>query len=187
MQLPHAKIEAAAGTNDIRYYLNVVHVDADKSRLVATDGHILAVHKVDLNGDKSAIVPVEAFKAARSGGRKEASPIELNPEPETDDPVHADYMVYNHRKKDVEYFTPIDGIFPNVDRVIPEKPTGPPDIILDAELLVRLQRALTANENNPGVKLWLGEDSLAAIYVEPTRVHANDDPDAFGVIMPMRS
>ena len=70
-------------------------------------------------------------------------------------------------------------------RAIPKKPSGHPDLCLNAELLVRLQRALSGHPNT-GVKLWLPKEELSAIYVEPTATHEDDDPDAFGVIMSMR-
>jgi DNA polymerase-3 subunit beta len=182
MKLPTARIEEAAAEKDIRYYLNGVYVDAERGRLVATDGHILACHVHEPNGQKSAIVPIDVVKAARVGGRKATLEIRAVTEEHTNQPM---FEATNGRTGAVLRNQPIDGKFPEYQRVIPEKPAGEPTITLNAELLVRLQRALSEKPaSESGVKLWITDDKHAAIYVETTD-HA--ETGAVGVIMPMRN
>lgn len=164
MKLPNAEIEKACATKDVRSYLNQPWLDVENKRLVATDGHIMAVHPVELgDDDTTGPVTLEAIKAARKtsgnaiivNGRLEIEGVASFPRPDV-------------------------GRYAQYEKVIPKKPDREPDLAIDANLLLNLAKALNGKGQKPqGIMLWLPKKYGSAIY-------AQGKSDAVGVIMPMK-
>jgi len=161
------KIEqACANKSDVRYCLHGVLIDPDHKVAVATNGQIMAITPVDIEGEQlqDRIMPLESVKAAQ---KKECG-FELT-----------DTGVKVSNCESVSDFKYVDGKFPNYRAVIEPKTDN--YIVLNAELLVRLQRALTdKGRTDAGVKLYIPETAGDGCRVESTT-----NPDNYGVIMPM--
>lgn len=165
MKAPKAKLENVCekATKGARHYLTAPYLDVAKARLIATNGHALALHPVEIgDGDTTGHVPVDALKAARA--KRADGVIVLNG---------------NATAGGVQYPRPDLGQYPDVDRVIPAKPDTPPTVIFDAELLLDLVRALT--DKKPIVRVWVGKPG-DALYIEA--MHAPEG--VVGVLMPCR-
>jgi len=186
MKVTDQKIEQCQAKSDVRYFLRDIYLDkqdADKPVLVATNGNILAViPAIDADNDTEGFISAEALKAAR---RKECGSVTLNGAQDVlNGPSFPRPLTTDDGRPDAKY--------PDWRRVVPENP-GKPDICLDAELVIRLARALCDVKGNAPKMLRLhlartdsGEiDRTGAVYVEPDL----SDPaemGTFGVIMPCR-
>lgn len=166
------QIEKSAAKKDIRENLNYVYLDRDNDRLLATDGHILAVVPAQCaDDDVSGYVSVDAIKAARKANKHDAT-IKAN----------GSLAVVNGPTFD----RPDPGLpFPDIDRVIPEV-TGDPDIALNAKLLLQLAEAISDTPNRI-VHLRFARNSAGDICgSSAVHVTSGNNPDNFGVIMPVR-
>ncbi len=117
-----------AGKNDIRYYLNGVLFEykGHELTLVATDGHRCAIAKIKIENDDnvsaSFILAIEDVKAIRTVLLKKEN---LNVEVEItvgDDELINFKIGYNNIS-----FKPINGTFPQYERVIPNLDAKSPD------------------------------------------------------------
>ena len=181
MKIPETLIELAVSEDKFRPVMQGVHFDATTKRLIATDGHIMASVPVEADAtDHAGIIPVVALKAARKlakDKRNRAMPaavkIACNGSVTVSDGVASETHAY------------IDGTFPNIDLILKGAPLpeGPPTIILDAELLLTLAKAIGPKMNNGGyrVALWIDSKRLGPAYVK-----ASANAEEFGLIMPMR-
>ncbi|WP_042299007.1 DNA polymerase III subunit beta [Paraburkholderia kururiensis] len=118
-------LQIIAPRDDIRYYLNGVYVEAKagETRLVATDGHRLAVYRIECNNDVpdgqavSLIVPnsvIERLRVSRT------SPDEVEIGWLDDGRAYVSH-------DDVRIaFTPTEGKFPDYRKVIPRTFTNTP-------------------------------------------------------------
>lgn len=163
------KTSFSMGNQDIRAYLNGLYFEVNKNNItvVATDGHRLAIGKVeqnnDLNHQKTVILP-----------RKTVS--ELNKILEKDGDMNITIYLsknYFHLKtNDTTIFSHlIDGSFPNYAQVIPtdHKNTA---IINRQDFLDNLQQAsIFVEERNKGVKLMF-KDSEVNIFSHSERGQA---------------
>ena len=125
---------------DVRYYLNGVLLQSStlQSRLVATDGHAVAVCRADAKDENQGafdiIIPNEAVKAILA--------IKAN-KYQIDEPI---VITQSGKEYRADYagqsilFTAIDGKFPDYQRVIPTSCDGTAAHI-DPDLLVRCKRA----------------------------------------------
>lgn len=183
MKYANTKIEkCVANKRDPRYYLQHVYLDADNARLLSTDGHHLAVLPVELEDqDTSGAVPADAFKAARKRSNlddKGQCSITINEHCETADGATLP-------RPDSDF------VYPDVDRIIPDRDGDRTEVIINADLLANIQAAITPNElgKQAGVVLSFarGEDGGIAAS-EAILVLDRQDPDsgALGVLMPMR-
>jgi len=126
LTLKKSQLKAASlhsGVKDIRYYLNGVclmvnGVDPVVVHLAATNGHTLFLGHADVvwtdepqKGDWQIIIPADAIKTALAGNRKQ-SLITLSALPDG-----------RYSLGDV-IFSPIDGKFPDIDRVISNELSG---------------------------------------------------------------
>lgn len=177
MKIPTNKIEAAAATEASRYTLQAVKLDVQQKRLMATDGHILAVIPAEVSADDhSGLISLETFKNIRGMEKrcKLAVEVKLNGKVTAESPTG--------ERLEHEYAT---GTFPNVDMVIP-KFDGPATISFDVKLLLRLAEALKSEpmgKHEPGfVSLWI-KDVNSPILVKSTK---SEDKGAIGVLMPCR-
>lgn len=173
MKLPQTEIERAASQGDIRVYMNYVHFDVDGKRIVASNGHILAVVPVEVEeGDTSGPIPAAAFKAARKAAGSHIDPsMKANgavilqdgstlPRPSADD----------------------IGPFPNWQTIMDRfKPSGI-SVTFNAELLLDLARAITTKGRYGRVitlHLAAEEPGKSAMKIEGAN-------GAFGLLMPCR-
>ena len=167
-------IEQCAGKNDVRHYLNHPYLDTENKRLIATDGHCLAVVPVELSeGDTSGPVSADALKAARKTitgisrvpYRTEAEIVCNGGLEVTDGPTFP--------RPD------LDGSkYPDIERITPDK-EGRICFGVKAQYLADVAKAI-ANSKYGGVTLWIDpKDPTAAILLE-------GENDAYGVVMPMR-
>jgi len=170
MFLPDSKIEKAVAKNDVRYYLQYVHYEPEKKRLVATNGHIAAVVEVAVGADDvEAMIPVEVFKRARDlakGAKSLPAQVEVN----------GCYKFVDQGQLPRETDA---GKFPDIDAVIPKKPDTEPTFCLDVKALAQLAEAIcrTDKKGKNIVRIWVNEKD------GPAFVEGNA---GIGVIMPCR-
>lgn len=161
----------AMAQQDVRYYLNglLLEVSADYIRVVATDGHRLALHteavKTPAKEKTQVIVPRK--------GILELSRLLA----EGDDDVML-AIGSNHIKARTQNFTftskLVDGKFPDYDRVLPKGGdkvvTGNRHALKDA-----LSRtAILSNEKFRGIRLNLSNDELKIVANNPEQEEAEE-------------
>lgn len=170
-----------AGVKDIRYYLNGVclRVGSAKSasavHLCSTDGNIAFIASLGLGewegeppkGPFELIIPYDAVKAAIKSADKRVKELTLESLPD------GRYMLGNI------VFTAVDGKFPDIRHVIPEKiepVTSPCQFNPDS-----LTRA------NDALRIYSGNKSAAWIVRHNANGAATmQAEDAFCLVMPMR-
>ncbi|WP_261496680.1 DNA polymerase III subunit beta [Burkholderia multivorans] len=178
-------VQIIAPRDDIRYYMNGVLVEAreKETRLVATDGHRLAVYRIECNNEVPAgesisiIVPnavIDRLKLAKE------TPDEVIFESAGSDGrmfvLHDDIRVT---------FSPIDGIFPNYRKVIPATVSGKagnykPAYLFDFQRVgAALKRQRTTRDVLPVVS-QNGRESAAVVQIQ-------GDENFVGVVMPIRA
>jgi hypothetical protein len=178
MKLNNQQIEQAVGKKDVRYYLNEAYLQCDDEgmRILATDGHILAVVPVESDEPQTeGFISVEALKAGRKAGS-------LTANGSLSVPSGASFPRPLTRDDGAP-----DAKFPDVKRIIPEH-SAAPDVQIDAELIIRLARALCdVKGTNPKlINLHFAKkddgsvDPGSAVYVEPA------NGNGYGVVMPCR-
>lgn len=161
----------AMAQQDVRYYLNglLFEVSADYLRVVATDGHRLALRteaiKIPTGAKSQVIVPRK--------GILELSRLLAD----TDDEVRI-VIGTNHIRAHTPNFTftskLVDGKFPDYDRVLPKGG----DKILTAvrsDLRQTLNRtAILSNEKFRGIRLLLSNDELKIVANNPEQEEAEE-------------
>src|SRR5690606_26457525 len=154
----------AMAQQDVRYYLNglLFEVSADYLRVVATDGHRLALHTEKLNSGASektqVIVPRKGI-------------LELTRLLSDGDEDVVLMLGSNHIRAKTANFTftskLVDGKFPDYDRVLPKGG----DKVLTAvrnDLRQALNRAaILSNEKFRGIGLLLAKDELKIVANNP--------------------
>ena len=167
-------IEQCAGKNDTRFYLNNPYLDAENKRLVATNGHCLAVVPVELSeGDTSGPVSADALKAARKtlavfnpdlNGEAE---LVCNDQLEVTDGPTFPRPSFNGNK------------YPDIDAVVPDK-KGRICVGVRVQYLADVAKAI-ADSKHGGVKLWIDPENS-----ETVSILLEGENGAYGVVMPMR-
>ena len=176
MRLPVGKIEQAASTEESPYTLKAVKLDVENKRMMATDGHILAIVPVEVDAtDHSGLLSVDSMKQIRAMQRRSKS-IPVN--------IAVNGKATATGKSETSEFELVTGQFPNVDAVIPtgKKYEGPATVCFNVDSLVRLAKALGADEAHQGtiVQLWIKDAS------SPVLVKTSENPEAIGVLTPCR-
>ncbi len=169
-----ALVQYAMAQQDIRYYLNglLMVIDAGELRMVATDGHRLAVATREV--------------AAEGLGRQEVilprkTIIELTKLlADTDDPVAIELSASQARFRFGGVLLAsklIDGKFPDYQRVIPS--AHPKQLRINRQLLAQaLQRAaILTSDKFRGVRWVLGEGSLRISCTNTEQEEAQDELD----------
>lgn len=176
MKVPrNAQVELCASDDPARYSINNLYLDTKIEGhpfLVATDGRMMAVIPVALEeGDEAGFVTAESLKAARKLTTTKAETISLS--------ANGSLKLANG----VAFPRPAEGgdngTYPNWRAVLPDGKNRKFSVALDAELLVKIQRAMGAS----GVHLHFTDD-VGPILVGPSSCKTEDSP--FGVLMPMR-
>ncbi|WP_397473775.1 hypothetical protein [Pusillimonas sp.] len=182
-----AAVEFAA-KKDIRYYLNgvLVQASADETRIVGTDGHILGAfredHENDVDGTVELIIPYDVIQGIKLTAKQmKGRIISLTP---VDEGLWQFYV-----SAVPTLFKPVDGKFPEYQRVIPTHdggvPVGPTQY--NDVLLSRVGKAIQIwTESKAGwmaYRLVHAGDGLAA-RIESAVVKGGN---FVGAIMPIRA
>lgn len=183
MKLPTAKIEGVVQQDASRQSLAGVYVDQSGAWLVASDGKCLAAVPVDPedvrgSGLEGKILPVESLKAARRQTKQ----------PE----IHmAEGHCTSSGKLGTVAHPPIDATFPDWHAIVAPITEEEADLVvaLNADILLRLARALQGQNEAPVVKLYLRKSKRGrvvekAIGVAVYHPEAAGGLEAYGVIMP---
>jgi hypothetical protein len=169
---------------DVRYYLEGVFISPARGTAAATDGHKLLVGYLDTKQPEfpDVIIPDQAItnlgKLAGKKLRESSQPVflRLYDREETPNAPHTLRMDLG----DAEIWTtPIDGKFPDYERMIPSAVSGELGQF-DAELLVQCQRALRLYASGLTVNPFLQHNGTSA------GVMSSDATDAIVIIMPWR-
>jgi DNA polymerase-3 subunit beta len=162
----------AMAQQDVRYYLNglLMEVNADSLRVVATDGHRLALHTekfniADVSGKTQVIIPRKGI-------------LELSRLLSEGDELVELTLGTNHIRATTQNFTftskLVDGKFPDYDRVLPK---GGDKVVVANRGILRnaLSRtAILSNEKFRGIRLMLGKDELKILANNPEQEEAED-------------
>lgn len=172
MKLPNTEIELAAGTEQSRYTLQAVKLDVANKRMLATDGHILAIVPVEVSEtDHDGLLTVDSIKQARKLHKSAKGISEMS--------VNGKFTVKTGAQS--AEFDLTTGQFPNVDAVV-RKCEGPPTITFNVDLLLRLAKAVAEKkyDGTRVVSLWIkgANDSII--------VKGEIGNEAVGVLMPCR-
>lgn len=161
----------AMAQQDVRYYLNglLLEVSADYLRVVATDGHRLAMHTEKLSTAAKAktqvIIPrkgiLELSRLLTDGDEDVSLVIGAN----------------NIRAKTRNFtFTSklVDGKFPDYDRVLPKG--GDKVLVADRQDLRQAltRTAILSNEKFRGIRLLLSKDELKIVANNPEQEEAEE-------------
>jgi hypothetical protein len=168
-------ISQFSADQDIRYYLNTVRVEADQNRTIlpATDGHCLGIHRTlraENECDKVTILlPFDVIKMLKPAKNKlDATVIE------TDDGLKGTISVVGGMTIG---WAAVDGKFPDIPRVIPQKCSGEVAQINPA-VLAKFAAANKLFGKTWAPKIWHNGTSCAAVTLQ--------EPDFFGCLMPYR-
>ena len=163
-------VSLAAAKNDVRYYLNGVMVR--NGEVAATNGHMLLLIKSDdIKSDGEYIIDNDTFKMILTAhkGIKGYTHIWV-----------VDSVAITGKSK--IHITPVDGKFPDINRVIPKEPSG--EIAhFNAEYLLACQKA--NGEFLGGKYHWvkLQHNGQAGSKFES---EDEDGNKLIGVVMPVR-
>ena len=208
MIITKAQIHLAAAKDKDRPILTNVHYRADKKRLEAVNGFVLASVPVKLEEGEDppdCMIPVEAVKEVQKMARaKSKSPnleIEDNHVVISAVPAYPNGETANGPKAIYDLYT--EGTFPDTDRINP-LPSGLRHLVtLDVKRLYDLARAICEDDNNTSsadlfVNLYQGESKGSPVVVEPLDGYAGSgnrkcskdhtpsySNGAYGLIMPL--
>ncbi|MGC3962648.1 MAG: DNA polymerase III subunit beta [Rhodocyclaceae bacterium] len=166
-----AQVAYAMAAQDIRYYLNGLLMigDGKTLRMVATDGHRLALASTELESELPHTEVILPRKTVTELARQLA---------DSDDPVDITLVGNQARFRfgPIELITKlIDGKFPDYERVVP---TNNPKLIKVGRLplLLSLQRAaILTNEKFRGLRLVLSSGSLKVISSNSEQEEAQEE------------
>jgi hypothetical protein len=207
----NSKPEKCIATEPFRHHINNAFLDVDKSRLVATNGHMLACVPVEIEeGDATGFVSSDALKQARKGlkTRDTLATIACNGSLRTQgvtferppwraaieyEPAKLEDGSANPKAHETKPGVP----FPPYEQVMVEYSATDPDVVrvgLNAKYLLELAQALGANPAFPGVELRIKREKDGSASLSPVQVllygkgesYPDEDNPAVGTIMPMR-
>jgi len=162
----------AMAQQDVRYYLNgiLMEITADKIRLVATDGHRLALSEFEsetgVDSERQIIIPRKAV-------------LELARLLDATDADARCILSQNHLRVETGQlvFTTklIDGKFPDYQRVIPVD--GNKMLEVEREVLKQSMSriAILSNEKYRGIRLTLSADNLSIQANNPDQEEAEEE------------
>ncbi len=166
------KTSFAMAQQDVRYYLNgiLMELSAERLRLVATDGHRLALAdyacETGVTEDRQIIIPRKAV-------------LELSRLLDSSDSAVNCILSQNHLRVETGglVFTTklIDGKFPDYQRVIPVD--GNRMLEVDRETLKQSMSriAILSNEKYRGIRLTLSQDNLSIQANNPDQEEAEEE------------
>lgn len=162
----------AMAQQDVRYYLNgiLMELSADKIKLVATDGHRLALseYSIDtgLNTDKQIIIPRKGVMELSRLLDNSESPVEI-------------MLSQNHVRMRIDrlVFTSklIDGKFPEYNRVIPVDGNRVIEVNREALKQTLSRIAILSNEKYRGIRLSASTNNLSIQANNPDQEEAEEE------------
>ncbi|WP_417624985.1 hypothetical protein [Paremcibacter congregatus] len=186
---------------ETRYYLTGVYIEPHKDggvTMTATDGHTMAVirdEKAYFEGDAGWIcqVPKQPFNSMMKRANAGSLHFVGNSVYLTDSIMGViarepefDPTQITHQHLAIAFAEPIDGVFPDWRRVVPQNFAQQSErISIDAMLIDRFTRAIKVMQDSKktvGIDIATPPDDQTAIIIR-----AEIEPDFFGVIMPRRS
>ncbi len=166
------KTAFAMAQQDVRYYLNgmLLEVDAKQIKTVATDGHRLALskveHKSDVDDMRQVIVPRK--------GVQELQRLLTHEDNQTTVSLGKNHLRVNLPKLQ---FTSklIDGRFPEYQRVLPEEEGNRAK--MDKSLLKQalMRASILSNEKYKGIRLIFNDNKLTIQAHNPEHEEAEDE------------
>jgi DNA polymerase-3 subunit beta len=152
-----------AGKQDVRYYLNGVHVTA--GRVQSSNGHAAFFHKADIPDGVDVIIPREVLEQVLKVKAKECE-LSIG-------------ETCSIQCAGIEFkFRPVDGKFPDCQRIIPTQVTGEA-ATFNPDYLVACQKAAKVLHGGKGYF------SVAYNGIRPAVIRFRDYDTAFAVVMPM--
>lgn len=172
------KIEGVVACENTRYAFAGVKLDAEGKRLLATDGRILVELPVPaMDGETTAVLSREVFKAFRKGGKNATHRIHCDDE----------YVMVSGETDEVRFPADIGSEFPYVNGVLKDAFDGKDTVrlCLNATYLKRVADALGTDSVELYIKVEPGTKIVEkAVGVKP-RSESPPIPNARGVIMPI--
>lgn len=168
-----------AAVKDIRYYLVGVLIESNplQTRLCATDGHTLAVHRADAKGDNegswTGILPLDAVNTLL---KMKPAIKSLKDEPITLTIAESGEIRCDWNGQSI-ICRAVDGKFPDYRRVIPSSLDGQPAWI-NPDYLTRIVDAAKDVTISGGFTFGWGGNSCSLAYI---------GQDMLAVVMPMRT
>ena len=163
-------VSLAAAKNDVRYYLNGVMVR--NGEMAATNGHMLLLIKSEsIKSDGEYIIDNDTLKMIVTAHKsiKGDNPIEV-----------VDSMTTTGINK--IHITPVDGKFPDINRVIPQETSG--EIAhFNYEYLLACQKANYEFFDSKDAYIKLQHNGLSGSKFES---EDEDGNKLIGVVMPVR-
>jgi len=166
------KTSFAMAQQDVRYYLNgiLMEISADKIKLVATDGHRLALsetaQETGVEEDKQIIIPRKAV-------------LELSRLLESGDSPATCMLSQNHLRVETSslVFTTklIDGKFPDYQRVIPVDGNKVMEVSRETLKQSMSRIAILSNEKYRGIRLMLSSGNLSIQANNPDQEEAEEE------------
>ena len=166
------KTSFAMAQQDVRYYLNgiLMELTPGKVKLVATDGHRLALSESELetgvDGGKQIIIPRKAV-------------LELSRLLESSDKTAKCMLSQNHLRVEIGtlVFTTklIDGKFPDYQRVIPVDGNKTMEVEREALKQSMSRIAILSNEKYRGIRLSLSSGNLSIQANNPDQEEAEEE------------
>lgn len=167
-------VQFAMANQDVRYYLNGLLFEGDESnlRVIATDGHRLAVSTVN----HSPLKPTDALHLIFP--RKAVNELLRMLSDKADETIRFQ-MGDNHVRLETEQFVfitkLIEGRFPDYKRVLPQG--GDKVITIDRDTLKQgLSRvAILSSEKHRGIRMQLEPGTLRILANNPDHEHAEEE------------
>src|SRR5690606_12341288 len=156
---------------DVRYYLNglLLEVSTDYIRVVATDGHRLALHREKMAtpaaGKTQVIVPRKGILELSRRVDENGEDVELT-------------LGQNHLRVRSPGFTfsskLVDGKFPDYDRVLPKGGDKVMTAVRNDLRQALMRTAILSNEKFRGIRLMLANDELKIVANNPEQEEAEE-------------
>jgi len=166
------KTSFAMAQQDVRYYLNgiLMEISAGKVKLVATDGHRLALSEAEvqtgMGEDRQIIIPRKAV-------------LELSRLLDSSQDQAKCVLGQNHLRVETDslVFTTklIDGKFPDYQRVIPVDGNKTMEVERDTLKQAMSRIAILSNEKYRGIRLSLSPGNLAIQANNPDQEEAEEE------------
>lgn len=176
--LKECKIEGVVARESTRYAITGVKLDAEGKRLLATDGRTLVELPVPaMDGETTAILPREMFRAYRRGGKHATRRIHCDGE----------HVTVGVEANEERFPVNTEDRFPDVDTLLNGVFDGKDDVrlCLNAAYLKQVADALGSDSVELYIKVEPGTKRvMKAIGVRP-HCEAPPVPNARGVIMPI--
>lgn len=131
----------AAAKKDVRYYLNGVYLDKEKSRIIGTDGCRLFIAPAEFTDGTESDVNVIMSLPIKAPIKTDSNVVITV---DNGQPVRVEY--FNKRGlRESHLVTGIDGQYPDCDRVMASKGDTPVDMVsINPALIADVQKALDA-------------------------------------------